>query len=202
MKDETLLYIAGFGALGYFVYKLGKPVQDTGAGVANAVTGLGSGISEIGTSTGDAVSDILSITDPFKAVTSKVTDLIENTPKQAFIPIPSVTGTTKTIASSILSLFKPKATATEYKPMQVTYGVNYNPFINPTSQSFFTENTPAGSVAALAIQNTTQLAKSDPIVKKAISNKIATPTGSIKTTSSTARYTGGVGKSSVTTKKK
>lgn len=203
MKDETWLYLAGLGAIGYFVYKLGKPVQDTGAGVATAVTGLGSGISEIGTSTGDAVSDVLSVTKPLKALSDwAVKDITtaSNTKINALDIVAPIPMAIKALFNGGVS----KAQPVTYQPYTPIYGKNFNPFINPTSQSFYTEEMAKAGYTepALSIQNTVKLAKTSPTIAREITNKIATPTGKIITTSKTARYTGGIGKSSVTTKKK
>lgn len=215
MKQDTLITLAVVGAVGYLVYKLGKgteqaglAVADTFGGLATATQGLGGGIATIGTETGDAVGDILSLTNPLRATTDKITSLIKNTPDKAVLPIPAFNTPMGTITGKsgfqmlAEAITKPKSQSVSYAPMTPIYGVNYNPFTNPTSQSFFTASTPAGSVAPLAIQNTVQLAKSDSTIKRAIENKIATPTGNIVTTSTTARYTGGVGKSKVTTIKR
>ena len=204
MKDDTILYIGGALGIGYLLYKLGKPVQDTGEGVATAVGGLGSGISEIGTSTGGAVSDILSLTKPLKAISDWAVSDIEDAQNSSF----NFSDVITPIPNAIKSLFKstptPQGISTKFTPMTPIYGVNYNPFINPTSQSFYTDDMAKSGYteAPLSIQNTVALSKTDSTIKNAISNKIATPTGKIVTTSSTARYTGGIGKSSVTQKKK
>ena len=56
METEDLLLLGGIAVGGYVIYKtLGKPIADTGAGIATAVQGVGGGISNAGSGIGNAI---------------------------------------------------------------------------------------------------------------------------------------------------
>lgn len=167
---NNVLIIGGVALGGYALYRLFNStakttdaIGDTVAGVGQNLTSATGAISGAVSDTEDAYSDVLSITNPFKEITSGTASIIK-------------TGMEK--VNAIL-----KGSSTSKSPTYQDYeaGSRGNAAIaslilpnlatNPTAQSFYTqEMADAGyTEPALSVQNTVSLANKFQSVAKALS---------------------------------
>lgn len=193
VKNDEIMTIALIGGGIYLlstlapsVKKTGEAVADFAGGVSNASTNLVGGLSNDITNKADngAVDDLLHITDPLRAVSDVVTNWI-NKLNPSTADVAPRTNTQSINPSSNIS-------------------IDQASFLNQFTQgSLSSQNTlflPKQTETNLLLRNVSGLDKSLKSFNS-FQQVARTISPNISTTSTTARYTGGVGKSSLSLKR-